>query len=379
MKMNHATHIALPLVIFLLLCSCATHYGDKEHTDALPPAVLSEEEYSIDSYNVDVQGGYFWLLCASDKFYYTSGVQEQMDNASRVIKVYSYDPANGNIEAVPLPYSEGWHLYTMTPDGNGGFWMVFTPQKASSVNNYIAGPAYLVKTDSNYRELFTIDMTPYTEPQVTIMGHQYPQNSEYTQELMEEMTYLDVVPNNFDTPALVCDNQGRVYITAVNENIIVFDSDGGYLGQFDTFDPDYMQGVYLTKTYTGEIVVGRCNADNKLSLTVINADDFSQGEHMIQETSQTKSISLSPTASLLPKYDLFGSNYYGLYGIQFNENGKYTCTPLLYYGENTMPYDVYGKLREDESGARLVFEHRSDVKDDGTKDFIFYSLEMNIK
>lgn len=355
--------------VMALLCGCTTHYGDDKTREVLPSPVLAAEDVTITTYDVDVTDGYFWLLCAADKFYYTAGVQELMDNASKPVPVYAFDPDTGVSEEVAIPYGDTAHLYSMTPAGDGGFWMAFTPLTSGSV----FGPAYLVKTDSDFQELFTIDLTDYALEQVSIMGVGCPKSSEYAQEAMEELGYDDMPKQNFFKAEILCDDVGRVYVTSTHEDVVVFDRDGTYLGQFQTFDMEYSQGIFLTKSGSGHIVEGRVDGDLETMLIELNAENFTQSEPMTPDPSESRiDHRRAPMASLLPEYDLFAGSFYGLHGIKFGENGTYTSEPLLYYNQSGLPEDMQAYPT---GAGRLVF-YWSQLQEDGTKDFNFYVLSM---
>lgn len=374
MKVNKKCLVRFSVVFLaLLVCGCT---AKDSIAKSLPSPTLSMDDFTISSYNVDIEDGYFWLLCAEKKYYYTAGIQEQMDDASRTIKVYSFDPDTEQVEEVSLPYGDGWHLYNMVPAGDGGFWMVFTHLTPNSMLNYTPMPALLVKTDEKYQELFSIDMSEYTQELVSIMGVSCPKSSEYAQESMESLGYMDIASEHFFKAALACDDDGRVYITSVHENVIVFDKDGTYLGEYDTFDVNFSAGVYLVKSSSGEIVVARDDGEHNVKFVVLNVDDFTHEKTFERASSETNVLPFTPMPSLLDDFDVFGGNYYGLFGINFRKDGSYTSTPLFYYGDIGMPQDVYGKIDENDDKSQLVFEHWSDIKQDGTKEFNFYVLSM---
>lgn len=341
----------------------------------LPPAIMTQK-FTVNEYSLDIDESYAWLLCADRKYYYAAGVQELMDDASRPVKVYSFDPNTKEKEQIDLPRGDDWHLYSMIPAENEGFWMVFTPITPNSNFNYVPREAYLVKTDSDFHELFSICLEEYSQELINIMGVCCPKSSEYAKEMMEETEYVTAPKENFFKAVLACDKEGNVYITSPRENIIVFDSNGRYIGEYATFDVSYSSGVYLVQTNTGNIVEGRSDADNHVLLIDLNSYDFTIKEKYEQEQSEYKileQLAFAPIPSISPEYSLFAVDYYGIFGIRTLKNGKYEVEPLVYYDEIGLPYDMYVHLNELERGKQLIFEK----KFENEKRIQFFSLLSN--
>lgn len=358
-----------------LLCGCG-HYGDK-NAEARPEPALSAEDYQVERFDTSLQQGYTWFFCADERFYYTSGVQELMDDASRTVPLYAYDPVSGISEAVDLPLGEEWHLYTMTPAPDGGYWMVFTPLTfGNTVTEYVPKGAWLLKTDADFRELFRIDLSRYSQELVRVVNVICPKSSQYAKDAKETMGWAETNKNEFFKPEVTCDAQGRIYVAAALENVLVFEPDGTLLRQFDVFDLEYSQGVCLSKTAQGDIAVSCAGADD-YEIYEIDTENMSIGTPMIRKDGEEYTDRLTPVSSLLPEYDLLGCGYYGLYGISFGADGTYTSRPLLYYGEdNELPQDWNGVLRHTSSADQLAFLHLGPPEEDGSKVLSLYALTM---
>lgn len=324
-----------------LLCGCG-HYGDKT-AENRPAAELQEKAYQVERFDTSIQQGYTWFFCADERFYYTVGVQELMDDASRTVPLYAYDPASGTSEAVDLPLGEEWHLYTMTPAPDGGYWMV---------------------------------LSAYSQELVRVVNVICPKSSQYAIDAKETMGWAETNKNEFFKPEVICDAQGRVYVAAALEPVLVFEPDGTLLQQFDVFDLEYAQGVCLAKTSQGNIAVSCAGADSD-EIYVIDTEAMSMGTPMVRDTDGRTGDRLTPVSSLLPEYDLFGCGYDGLYGISFGADGTYSSKPLLYYGENNeLPQDVNGVLRHTTLADQLAFYHLGPAEADGGKELSLYTLTM---
>lgn len=362
-------------VAMSLLCSCG-HYGDKSVGNR-PEPKLHAEDYQVEQFDTSLQQGYTWFFCADERFYYTSGVQELMDDASRPVPLYAYDPSSGISEEIPLPLGEEWHLYSMTPAPDGGYWMVFTPLTfGNSVTDYTPKGAWLLKTDAEFQELFRIDLSPYSQELVRIVNVICPKSSQYAVDAKESMGWAKTNKNEFFKPELLCDSRGRVYVAAVLENVLVFEPDGTLLQQFDIFDEAYAQGVCLSRTAQGDIAVS-CAGANDYEIYVIDTEAMSIGAPFVRRTEGEYTDRLAPVSSLLPEYDLFGCGYYGLYGISLGPDGTYSSRPLLYYGENNkLPQDENAIRRHTSSADQLAFLHLGQAEEDGSKVLSLYTLTM---
>lgn len=368
----------IPVICFVILVSVGCTPRDNI-APVLPSALFPKDDFSIASYKADVEPGYFWLLCADEKFYYAAGDQELMDDASRPVRVYSYDPTNGESKNITLPRGDDWHLYNMVPAKDGGFWMVFTPLTPNSMMNYISKPAHLVKTDKNYREILSIDLSDYSQDIVNIMGVYCPKSSNYAQEAMEELGYTDAPRDNFFKAALACDSNGRVYITSARENVVVFDENGEYLGEFNIYDVEYSNGTYLIPSSSGRMIAGRSNADGDVSYVVLDVESFEVSKpftHSENESKILKELHFSPIPALMSEYEICACGYYGLFGVKFADDQTYTLEPLLYYENNGLPQDIYGKLIQFGDTRELVFEKRLVSEDSGEVSLYFYIVSM---
>ena len=310
MKWRRLLAAGLSGIMMAGLCAC----GERNHgAENLPDAVLKPEDYRVETVEATWKEGFLWFFCADQRFFYTAGVQELMDDASREVPLYAFDPEIGQTEEIALPLGEGWHLYAMTPAPDGGYWMAFTPLTfGGTATDYTPNPCWLVKTDGDFREQLRIDLSPYSQEQVQIANAICPKSSQYAKDSEDSLGWLPAEKMEFFKPELICDDQGRVYVAAANENLLVFDRDGTLLTELDVFDVAYAQGVYLAKSYDGEIVLGCTGGDDYL-LRTVEPDTLTLGEPIQRNRESSQQDRLTPAPSLLPEYDLFGYGYYGLY------------------------------------------------------------------
>lgn len=374
MKWRRLLAAGLSGIMMAGLCAC----GERNHgAENLPDAVLKPEDYRVETVEATWKEGFLWFFCADQRFFYTAGVQELMDDASREVPLYAFDPEIGQTEEIALPLGEGWHLYAMTPAPDGGYWMAFTPLTfGGTATDYTPNPCWLVKTDGGFREQLRIDLSPYSQEQVRIANAICPKSSQYAKDSEDSLGWLPAEKMEFFKPELICDDQGRVYVAAANENLLVFDRDGTLLTELDVFDVAYAQGVYLAKSYDGEIVLGCTGGDDYL-LRTVEPDTLTLGEPIQRNRESSQQDRLTPAPSLLPEYDLFGYGYYGLYGITFGADGTYSSAPLLYYGTgNDLPQDRNGTLRVTKTGRQLAYMHLGELQDDGSKTVYYYMLTM---
>ena len=356
------------------LCAC----GGQNHVEEnLPDAVLKPEVYHVETVEAAWDTGFLWFFCADQRFFYTAGVQELMDDASRKVPLYAFDPETRQTEEIALPLGEGWHLYTMTPAPDGGYWMAFTPLTfGGTTTNYTPNPCWLVKTDGSFQEQFRIDLSQYSQEQVCIANVICPKSSQYARDSEESLGWLPAEKLEFFKPELICDNQGRVYVAAANENLLVFDQDGTLLTELDVFDVAYSQGVCLAKTYDGTVAIGLTGGDN-YQIRTVDKENLTLSDPLERQNEDGKLDRLTPAPSLLPDYDLFGYGYNGLYGVKFGEDGTYSSEPLLYYGtDNDLPQDSNGTLRETELGKQIAYMHLGELQDDGSKTVYYHTLTM---
>lgn len=353
------------------LCACG---GQNHAEENLPDAVLKPEDYQVETVEAAWDTGFLWFFCADQRFFYTAGVQELMDDASREVPLYAFDPENKETEEITLPLGEGWHLYTMTPATDGGYWMAFTPLTVgSTTTNYTPNPCWLVKTDENFRELLRIDLSQYSQEQVRVANVICPKTSQYAKDSEESLGWLPAEKMEFFKPELICDDQGRVYVAAANENLLVFDQDGTLLTKLDVFDVAYSQGVCLAKTYDGTVAIGLTGGDN-YQIRTVDQENLTLSDPLERQNEDGKLDRLTPAPSLLPEYDLFGYGYYGLYGVKFGEDGTYSSEPLLYYGtDNDLPQDGNGTLRDTALGRQLAYMKLGELQEDGSKN-VYYSM-----
>lgn len=355
------------------LCAC----GGQNHVEEnLPDAVLKPEDYQVETVEAAWDTGFLWFFCADQRFFYTAGVQELMDDASREVPLYAFDPETKETEEITLPLGEGWHLYTMTPAPDGGYWMAFTPLTFDgTTTNYTPNPCWLVKIDENFQELFRIDLSQYSQEQVRIANVICPKSSQYAKDSEDSLGWLPAEKMEFFKPELICDDQGRVYVAAANENLLVFDQDGTLLTELDVFDAAYSQGVCLAKTYDGTVAIG-LTGESDYQIRTVDKENLTLSEPLERQENE-KWNRLTPAPSLLPEYDLFGWGYSGLYGVKFGEDGTYSSEPLLYYGgDNDLPQDGNGTLRETTLGRQLAYMKLGALQDDGSKTVYYYMLTM---
>lgn len=355
------------------LCAC----GGQNHVEEnLPNAVLKPEDYQVETVEAAWDTGFLCFFCADQRFFYTAGVQELMDDASREVPLYAFDPETRETEEITLLLGEGWHLYTMTPATDGGYWMAFTPLTfGGTTTNYTPNPCWLVKTDENFQELFRIDLSQYSQEQVRIANVICPKSSQYAKDSEDSLGWLPAEKMEFFKPELICDDQGRVYVAAANENLLVFDQSGTLLTELDVFDVAYSQGVCLAKTYDGTVAVG-LTGEGDYQIRTVDKENLTLSEPLERKENEEWNR-LTPAPSLLPEYDLFGWGYSGLYGVKFGEDGTYSSEPLLYYGgDNDLPQDGNGTLRETMLGRQLAYMKLGALQDDGSKTVYYYMLTM---
>ena len=371
MKWRRLLAAGLSGILMAGLCACG---GQNHAEENLPDAVLKPEDYQVETVEAAWDTGFLWFFCADQRFFYTAGVQELMDDASREVPLYAFDPENKETEEITLPLGEGWHLYTMTPAPDGGYWMAFTPLTfGGTTTNYTPNPCWLVKTDENFRELLRIDLSQHSQEQVRVANVICPKSSQYAKDSEESLGWTPAEKMEFFKPELICDDQGRVYVAAANENLLVFDRDGTLLAKLDVFDVAYSQGVCLAKTYDGTVAIGLTGGDN-YQIRTVDQENLTLSDPLERQNEDGKLDRLTPAPSLLPEYDLFGYGYYGLYGVKFGEDGTYSSEPLLYYGtDNDLPQDGNGTLRDTALGRQLAYMKLGELQEDGSKN-VYYSM-----
>lgn len=374
MKWRRLLAAGLSGILMAGLCACG---GQNHAEENLPDAVLKPEDYQVETVEAAWDTGFLWFFCADQRFFYTAGVQELMDDASREVPLYAFDPENKETEEITLPLGAGWHLYTMTPAPDGGYWMAFTPLTfGGTTTNYTPNPCWLVKTDENFRELLRIDLSQYSQEQVRVANVICPKTSQYARDSEESLGWTPAEKMEFFKPELICDDQSRVYVAAANENLLVFDRDGTLLAELDVFDVAYSQGVCLAKTYDGTVAIGLTGGDN-YQIRTVDQENLTLSDPLERQNEDGKLDRLTPAPSLLPEYDLFGYGYYGLYGVKFGEDGTYSSEPLLYYGtDNDLPQDGNGTLRETALGKQIAYMHLGELQDDGSKTVYYHTLAM---
>ena len=150
MKRNRVWAAVLSGVLLLGLCACG---GKNQVEENLPDAVLSPDAYQVETVEASWDTGFLWFFCADQRFFYTAGVQELMDDASREVPLYAFDPETKETEEITLPLGDGWHLCTMTPAPDGGDRMAFTPLTfGGTTTNYTPNPCWLVnRPTSSFR------------------------------------------------------------------------------------------------------------------------------------------------------------------------------------------------------------------------------------
>lgn len=371
MKWRRLLAAGLSGILMAGLCACG---GQNHAEENLPDAVLKPEDYQVETVEAAWDTGFLWFFCADQRFFYTVGVQELMDDASREVLLYAFDPETRQTEEITLPLGAGWHLYTMTPAPDGGYWMAFTPLTVgSTTTNYTPNPCWLVKTDENFRELLRIDLSQHSQEQVRVANVICPKTSQYARDSEESLGWTPAEKMEFFKPELICDDQGRVYVAAANENLLVFDQDGTLLTKLDVFDVAYSQGVCLAKTYDGTVAIGLTGGGD-YQIRTVDKDTLALSEPVERQNEDGKLDRLTPAPSLLPEYDLFGYGYYGLYGVKFGEDGTYSSEPLLYYGtDNDLPQDGNGTLRETALGKQIAYMKLGELQEDGSKN-VYYSM-----
>ena len=371
MKWRRLLAAGLSGILVAGLCACG---GQNHAEENLPDAVLKPEDYQVETVEAAWDTGFLWFFCADQRFFYTVGVQELMDDASREVLLYAFDPETRQTEEITLPLGAGWHLYTMTPAPDGGYWMAFTPLTVgSTTTNYTPTPCWLVKTDGSYEEQFRIDLSQYSQEQVRVANVICPKTSQYARDSEESLGWTPAEKMEFFKPELICDDQGRIYVAAANENMLVFDRDGTLLAKLDVFDVAYSQGVCLAKTYDGTVAIGLTGGDN-YQIRTVDQENLTLSDPLERQNEDGKLDRLTPAPSLLPDYDLFGYGYYGLYGVKFGEDGTYSSEPLLYYGtDNDLPQDGNGTLRETALGKQIAYMKLGELQEDGSKT-VYYSM-----
>ena len=374
MKWRRLLAAGLSGILMAVLCACG---GQNHAEENLPDAVLKPEDYQVETVEAAWDTGFLWFFCADQRFFYTAGVQELMDDASREVPLYAFDPETKETEEIALPLGEGWHLYTMTPAPDGGYWMAFTPLTfGGTTTNYTPNPCWLVKTDERFQEQFRIDLSQYSQEQVRVANVICPKSSQYARDSEESLGWLPAEKMEFFKPELICDDQGRVYVAAANENLLVFDQDGTLLTELDVFDVAYSQGVCLAKTYSGTVAIGLAGGGD-YQIRTVDQESLTLSDPLERQSEDGKLDRLTPAPSLLPDYDLFGYGYNGLYGMKFGEDGTYSSEPLLYYGtDNDLPQDGNGTLRETALGKQLAYMHLGELQDDGSKTVYYHTLAM---
>ncbi len=374
MKWRRLLAAGLSGILMAGLCACG---GQNRAEESLPDAVLKPEDYQVETVEAAWDTGFLWFFCADQRFFYTAGVQELMDDASREVPLYAFDPETRQTEEIALPLGEGWHLYTMTPAPDGGYWMAFTPLTfGGTTTNYTPNPCWLVKTDGSFQEQFQIDLSQYSQEQVRIANVICPKSSQYAKDSEETLGWTPAEKLEFFKPELICDDQGRVYVAAANENLLVFDQNGTLLAELDVFDVAYSQGVCLAKTYDGNVAIGLTGGDN-YQIRTVDQDSLTLSEPLERQNEDGRRDRLTPAPSLLPDYDLFGYGYNGLYGVKFGEDGTYSSEPLLYYGTgNDLPQDGNGTMRETALGKQIAYMHLGELQDDGSKTVYYHTLAM---
>lgn len=371
MKWRRLLAAGLSGILVAGLCACG---GQNHAEENLPDAVLKPEDYQVETVEAAWDTGFLWFFCADQRFFYTVGVQELMDDASREVLLYAFDPETRQTEEITLPLGAGWHLYTMTPAPDGGYWMAFTPLTVgSTTTNYTPNPCWLVKTDGSFQEQFRIDLSQYSQEQVRVANVICPKTSQYARDSEESLGWTPAEKMEFFKPELICDDQGRIYVAAANENMLVFDRDGTLLAKLDVFDVAYSQGVCLAKTYDGTVAIGLTGGDN-YQIRTVDQENLTLSDPLERQNEDGKLDRLTPAPSLLPDYDLFGYGYYGLYGVKFGEDGTYSSEPLLYYGtDNDLPQDGNGTLRETALGKQIAYMKLGELQEDGSKT-VYYSM-----
>ncbi len=374
MKWRRLLAAGLSGILMAGLCACG---GQNHAEENLPDAVLKPEDYQVETVEAAWDTGFLWFFCADQRFFYTAGVQELMDDASREVPLYAFDPENKETEEITLPLGAGWHLYTMTPATDGGYWMAFTPLTVgSTTTNYTPNPCWLVKTDGSFQEQLRIDLSQYSQEQVRVANVICPKTSQYARDSEESLGWTPAEKMEFFKPELICDDQGRVYVAAANENLLVFDQDGTLLTKLDVFDVAYSQGVCLAKTYDGTVAIGLTGGGD-YQIRTVDKDTLALSEPVERQNEDGKLDRLTPAPSLLPEYDLFGYGYYGLYGVKFGEDGTYSSEPLLYYGtDNDLPLDGNGTLRDTALGRQLAYMKLGELQEDGSKTVYHSMLTM---
>ena len=374
MKWRRLLATGLSGILMAGLCACG---GQNHAEENLPDAVLKPEDYQVETAEAAWDTGFLWFFCADQRFFYTAGVQELMDDASREVPLYAFDPQNKETEEITLPLGAGWHLYTMTPATDGGYWMAFTPLTVgSTTTNYTPNPCWLVKTDENFRELLRIDLSQHSQEQVRVANVICPKTSQYARDSEESLGWTPAEKMEFFKPELICDDQGRVYVAAANENLLVFDQDGTLLTKLDVFDVAYSQGVCLAKTYDGTVAIGLTGGGD-YQIRTVDQENLTLSDPLERQNEDGKLDRLTPAPSLLPDYDLFGYGYYGLYGVKFVEDGTYSSEPLLYYGtDNDLPQDGNGTLRDTALGRQLAYMKLGEIQEDGSKTVYYHTLAM---
>lgn len=374
MKWRRLLAAGLSGILMAGLCACG---GQNHAEENLPDAVLKPEDYQVETVEAAWNTGFLWFFCADQRFFYTAGVQELMDDASREVPLYAFDPETKETEEIALPLGEGWHLYTMTPATDGGYWMAFTPLTfGGTTTNYTPNPCWLVKADERFQEQFRIDLSQYSQEQVRVANVICPKSSQYARDSEESLGWLSAEKLEFFKPELICDDQGRVYVAAANENLLVFDRGGTLLTELDVFDVAYSQGVCLAKTYDGTVAIGLTGGDN-YQIRTVDQDSMTLSDPLERKSEDGKLDRLTPAPSLQPDYDLFGYGYSGLYGVKFGEDSTYSSEPLLYYGtDNDLPQDSNGTLRETDLGKQLAYMHLGELQDDGSKTVYYHTLAM---
>lgn len=374
MKWRRLLAAGLSGILMAGLCACG---GQNHAEENLPDAVLKPEDYQVETVEAAWDTDFLWFFCADQRFFYTAGVQELMDDASREVPLYAFDPETKETEEIALPLGEGWHLYTMTPAPDGGYWMAFTPLTfGGTTTNYTPNPCWLVKTDGSFQEQFRIDLSQYSQEQVRVANVICPKSSQYARDSEDSLGWGPAEKMEFFKPELICDDQGRVYVAAANENLLVFDQDGTLLTELDVFDVAYSQGVCLAKTYDGDVAIGLTGGDN-YQIRTVDQDSLTLSAPLERKSEDGQQDRLTPAPSLLPDYDLFGYGYNGLYGVKFGEDGTYSSAPLLYYGTgNDLPQDSNGTLRETVLGKQIAYMHLGELQDDGSKTVYYHTLAM---
>ena len=340
MIINKRILLSLVALLTIIMTACKP---DENESIAGNGVDVSSVNVNITTYDIEANrvDGIPDIVCSTKQsVFFWCATGDELYRGGSTISLYEMDLVTKVISQIQLPYGEGWKLDAMHRDSTDGFWMVFS--KVLSSSGVHTGDSYgdsiLIRTDSNFEELFCVELSEYASECVIILGNVYNTESEYVQDLMEEMGYKPVANKSFAGAKLACDDQGNVYVTSALERVVVFDEAGTFLGSFSIYDYEYADQVYLIEDKSGSVFAA-CYSELKHYYVKLNMNDWSVGDRLLP-SSDDKWYYATPAVTLLPQYDLFEVSTGVLYGVTLGDS-EYSIEKIVDIDENILP-GIYG-------------------------------------